>query len=172
MKKALVVHKYVLNNVAYGEPSKLDLPAGARFLRVAAQSHSPVLWFLVDPTAPVVARAFWVVATGQPLDREGTYCGTIFLADFSFHVFMDRPAVADAPVDDCEEVDTFLEAMHDLTQAAYRLNEAWMALDGVMDTSAFSEKYPFKCSFDELVPEISEWEAETKRAIAKRGDAS
>ncbi len=86
------VWKYVVPPSVSG-PTKLEMPRGAIVLSVHEQKGDLCLWALVDPTAEVVERVFWVVGTGHILpvsaDKRVKYIGTAHLADGALvlHVF-------------------------------------------------------------------------------------
>lgn len=74
----------------------LDVPRGARFIRVEVQHGQPCLWaFVPDTDAPKTARNFAVVGTGHPAPEpsDGYYVGSFHLLDGNFvgHLFTDWP---------------------------------------------------------------------------------
>lgn len=63
-----------------GVRTQHEIPAGARFAAFAVHDFDyagPVFeaWFIVDPTADVETRTFWIRATGEPFN--GRYLGTV-----------------------------------------------------------------------------------------------
>jgi hypothetical protein len=86
------VWKYILpNKRAY---ACLQIPKGAQILRVDSQHNEPVMWVLVDPSAPKEACDFEVVLTGSAFSPGGySYVGTAQLDGGSFvvHVFEVKP---------------------------------------------------------------------------------
>lgn len=48
----------------------IEMPAGARILRVGLQNNAPVLWAEVDPKAEKQHRAFILRTTGQEYHAE------------------------------------------------------------------------------------------------------
>ena len=68
----------------------LDLPEGARVLRVNEQEGCVCLWALVDPQAPLEARHFVAFGTGHPIpdNLPLVFFGTVFLpGGLVIHVF-------------------------------------------------------------------------------------
>ena len=72
----------------------LPLPVGASALNVDIQENQPVIWFALDPVAPVVDRRFFAVPTGEPspvVDPK-RYVGTFTLTNgYVGHVFEVTP---------------------------------------------------------------------------------
>lgn len=84
------------------------LPLGARILAVQYQGAELMLWAQVDPSAPVVNRAFRFFWTGRDIDADGfEHVATVQdpLAGLVWHVFAEiwpdcrRPQIAVAPSD-------------------------------------------------------------------------
>lgn len=69
----------------------LPLPDGAKVLSVQAQAGAPVLWALVDETAPPKLRSFILRGTGHAIATKAplAYVGTFQLhgGNFIGHVF-------------------------------------------------------------------------------------
>lgn len=70
----------------------LDLPRHSRLLHVAEQDGQPMLWVLVDPGQPEVARQFRIFGTGNairpPADGERLdHVGTWLSKPFVWHLF-------------------------------------------------------------------------------------
>lgn len=89
MKKA--VFKYVPEMGQFGS-FELELPLGARFLKVAMQHGLPTLWFEVSQDVPTHVRDFLIVGTGQPLPipNEGhalNYLETFFDGAYVWHLY-------------------------------------------------------------------------------------
>jgi hypothetical protein len=76
----------------------IGLPEGARVLSVDTQHGEPVMWALVDPTAPTTNRTFRVIGTGHPIEdaAELAFVGTFQMRGGSliFHLFEKSPAEA------------------------------------------------------------------------------
>lgn len=71
----------------------VKMPAGSRLLTVQVQHGSPVLWAIVQPTAPVVRRDIRIVGTGHPLPAAlGEYIGTFQMleGELVWHAFDAR----------------------------------------------------------------------------------
>ncbi len=69
---------------------ELNIPAGAKLLCVQMQFDRLCMWALVDPTAPISTRCFWIVGTGHELlSAPGAYVGTFQIngGALVFHVF-------------------------------------------------------------------------------------
>lgn len=67
----------------------VDMPAGAVLLHAAVQrprAWNLVVWALVDPDAPTVARRVSVVGTGVPTTVGGVHVSTFTVGDLVFHV--------------------------------------------------------------------------------------
>jgi hypothetical protein len=69
----------------------IEMPRGARLLHIAKQHDFPVVWALVDPTAPRVGRCLRLMGTGHDLlgPPDAPHVGTITLRDglLVYHVF-------------------------------------------------------------------------------------
>jgi hypothetical protein len=94
-----IIHKYPLT---LGR-STLLLREGARVLSVQMQRGQPMLWALVDPTAPLVEQIVYGVPTGVPLtfDPEwADHLGTVQDADLVWHWFAYLPPDDDEDIDD------------------------------------------------------------------------
>jgi len=89
----------------------LDIPRGARPIRVEVQQGQPCLWvFVPDTRAPKAARNFAVIGTGHPAPEggDGYYVGSFHLLGDTFvgHLFADWPNPKDgdeAWAAECEE---------------------------------------------------------------------
>ena len=84
MKK---VYKYVLP--MYDDVA-IELPQGAKILKVDTQESVPCIWALVDPDAPLEMRKFRVVGTGHPIEEKGLeFIGTfqMYGGELVFHLF-------------------------------------------------------------------------------------
>lgn len=70
----------------------LRMPAGAVILTAQVQHGAVVLWAEVDPSAPKVERAMFVVPTGGPCPTtaEALYVGTVQIRGGSlvFHIYI------------------------------------------------------------------------------------
>ena len=73
------------------ETSTIDMPEGAKILRVGCQGEKIMLWALVDVTDATrwVQRNFWVYGTGEQIldGRDEAYLGTVFAGPYVWHVF-------------------------------------------------------------------------------------
>lgn len=66
----------------------IRMPTGAEILAVQVQGGSPILWALVDPSAPLVSRQLRIIGTGHPIsDNPGKFVDTFQLGGFVGHVF-------------------------------------------------------------------------------------
>lgn len=67
----------------------LLLPDGAEILGVQTQHHTPVLWAVVDPEAPMAILNFEMRGTGHEVGDVGPYIGTLQLqgGHLVLHVF-------------------------------------------------------------------------------------
>ena len=74
----------------------VELPEGARVLTVDVQHGEPVMWAMVDPTAPTSKRHFRLIGTGHPIEDAAalTFIGTFQMRDGAlvFHLF-EKPGV-------------------------------------------------------------------------------
>lgn len=67
-----------------------SLPKGAEPMSVAVQGGTPMMWWKVDPDAPVEERRIHIAGTGRDLpDNLGDFIGTFLVQNDSlvFHVF-------------------------------------------------------------------------------------
>jgi hypothetical protein len=70
----------------------LELPVGAKILKIETQHNIPCIWVMVDTLARTETRNFEFYGTGQEM-KEPTedliYIGTWFMSDrfFVFHLF-------------------------------------------------------------------------------------
>lgn len=53
--------------------ASVEMPVGARVVRVGKQDNSPMLWVLCDPTAELERRWFLHVLTGPEFDSDGMH---------------------------------------------------------------------------------------------------
>lgn len=81
-----VVYKYAIEGNSGGV---VKLPQGAQILTVQAQGNKPTIWALVDPKAPLVARSFEIVYTGEILNGVATrqYLATVHISGLVLHIF-------------------------------------------------------------------------------------
>lgn len=79
------VHKYPFT---LDDEVSVEMPVGARVIRVDRQNHTNCLWAVVDPGARREARRFYVRGTGHPLP-EGSleHVATWFDGPFVWHMF-------------------------------------------------------------------------------------
>lgn len=73
---------------------ELPLPKGASVLTMREQYGELKLWALVDPAAPIEARSFAIVGTGNPApdETQGTYLATAQCGPFVWHLFAEPRA--------------------------------------------------------------------------------
>lgn len=73
--KNLTIWKFDLR---IADRQQVEMPVGAKILTVQEQHGMPVLWALVNPTAPTVAREIVLYGTGRAVpDDPGQYIGTV-----------------------------------------------------------------------------------------------
>jgi hypothetical protein len=67
----------------------INMPKGARVLKVAIQNNNPVMWALADDSGLYETRSFFLSGTGQPLNGTGQYIDTFLMNDGSLvlHLF-------------------------------------------------------------------------------------
>lgn len=83
MKNIKSIWKYVLQPECV-----IDMPKGAKCLTVQMQHGQPMMWALVDPTAPREDRHFIVLGTGHGGEVEYSgYVGTWQDGSLVFHLF-------------------------------------------------------------------------------------
>lgn len=65
------------------------LPEGAQFLSCTTQLNVPQMWFLVDPSAPLVARTFLARDTFTVVGDDEPYRGTFQINGdtVAYHLF-------------------------------------------------------------------------------------
>jgi hypothetical protein len=79
----------------------IPMPKDARFLSVHSQHGQPVVWMIVEPSAPTELRYFTSFPTGGELPDEfkkAPFLGTFMLHDgrLVFHLFEGAPEQARA----------------------------------------------------------------------------
>jgi hypothetical protein len=78
------------------DSGRIEMPKGAKILKIQVQHGTPCMWALVDSKAPKEMREFRIVGTGQHIELspylELTYIGTFQVngGHLVFHVFEDR----------------------------------------------------------------------------------
>lgn len=86
---AKTVYKYPLPMI---DEVHVDMPRGARVLKVGVQNGEPFVWALVDTEAPMSPLRFSIRGTGHDCSAvlSMKYLDTIMLANdmLVFHVFM------------------------------------------------------------------------------------
>lgn len=90
------VWKYTLR---FSGHNTVDMPRGAKILRVDVQHNVVTFWALVDPKEPSETRRLRVVATGEEItERNFEYVGTFFgeRSSLVFHVFEVRGEQVDS----------------------------------------------------------------------------
>jgi hypothetical protein len=65
----------------------IDMPVGAKVIRVARQSSAICLWAIVESDNAVQKRLFATVGTGGPIPLDGLYLGTWDDGPFVWHLF-------------------------------------------------------------------------------------
>lgn len=65
----------------------VTLPRGWKFLTVQIQNDLPMIWFEVEPKAPMAAEIFVVTGTGHPFDDNRIYLGTWQEAPYVWHLY-------------------------------------------------------------------------------------
>jgi hypothetical protein len=86
----MTVYKYLIGPGASG----FQMPRGAKPLAVQMQGNEPMLWALVDPTAPLNWCEVYCYGTGHDIpDDPGEYVGTFQMAGGSlvWHAFARVP---------------------------------------------------------------------------------
>lgn len=88
----------------------LQIPRGAKPIRVEVQHGQPCLWmFVPDTEAPKSTRNYAVVGTGHaaPGPADGYYIGSFHLLDGNFvgHLFTDWPNPGETAQDDGDGCD-------------------------------------------------------------------
>ena len=79
------VYKYELHPT---DRPVIDMPTGAKLLRVDTQHRRVMVWALVEVGAPTVARRFEMVGTGHDVKNPAApYLGTFFMGELVFHLF-------------------------------------------------------------------------------------
>lgn len=88
------IHKYAIQP-PYLPRVLVDMPAGAKVLSVQMELDMPWIWAVVDPEAPDVQRAFWLVRTGDkwPDESRARYLTTLLIGAgvLTLHVFEELP---------------------------------------------------------------------------------
>jgi hypothetical protein len=82
------VYKYPMGFIGH---CALELPVGATIVHFGAQSDVPMLWALVDTTAPMETRSFRLAGTGHPIESslELNHIGTtsVMRGEIVVHLF-------------------------------------------------------------------------------------
>lgn len=73
---------------------QVDMPVGAKVVRVARQGAAICLWAIVESDNAVEKRLFATVGTGRPIPLDGRYLGTWDDGPFVWHLF--EPTQTDA----------------------------------------------------------------------------
>jgi hypothetical protein len=66
---------------------QLDMPAGAKVVRVARQGAAICLWAIVESDNALQPRLFATVGTGRPIPLDVRYLGTWDDGPFVWHLF-------------------------------------------------------------------------------------
>ena len=82
----LTVHKFPIPIADY---STIDMPERAKILSVDIQYDKPMMWALVDTTAPFEQRHFRFAGTGHALQENVVFIGSLHMYNGAliFHVF-------------------------------------------------------------------------------------
>lgn len=85
MKK---IFKYTIQTPSQN-PS-VQLPVGAKILKVGVQDDKIVFWAEVDTYNVIETKHFEVFGTGWELPEDSTlvYLGTVFMGEYVFHVYV------------------------------------------------------------------------------------
>ncbi len=81
------IWKFGLNR---GDAVRIQMPQNARVLAAGVQGNDFVVWAVVDPSAPTVARRFAIRGTGHPVEprtAEAAFINTVFMGPLVFHIF-------------------------------------------------------------------------------------
>ncbi len=82
--------------IGMAERNTIKVPAGSIFLAVQMQRNDLCVWYLTDPTQPMVERTIATFGTGHDIPNsiadEWHYLGTFQVQGglFIFHAFSDR----------------------------------------------------------------------------------
>jgi hypothetical protein len=68
----------------------LFMPRGSTFLHVGEQDGLVTIWALVDQSAELEPRKFYVYGTGNPVPNGVGFLGTFRADPFVWHVFYDE----------------------------------------------------------------------------------
>jgi hypothetical protein len=78
------------------DEQEIAMPVSAKILTMQMQHGSPMLWALVDPSAPISYRRVRIAGTGHLIkqDRAWEYVATFQMhgGDLVFHVFAESLA--------------------------------------------------------------------------------
>lgn len=102
----MVIHKYRL---PFMEVSRVDMPEGAKIIRVSGLDGAIWIWAIVDTTAEMVRRVFRLYKTGgempdNALDLSYLGCGAIFVQmELMMYVF----ETVGGEVEPCQTVPLF-----------------------------------------------------------------
>jgi hypothetical protein len=68
---------------------ELDMPVGAKIIKVGEQFGKLCIWALVDPSARTEQRHLRIAGTGHPVEPEAVFIGTAICAHGAlvWHVF-------------------------------------------------------------------------------------
>lgn len=86
----ITVYKYPFE---IADQVTIDLPKGARILKVETQGGQPCLWALVDTDQKRVPKNFLIFGTGHQMDRGmlmvGEHVATFQQGPFVWHMFVN-----------------------------------------------------------------------------------
>jgi hypothetical protein len=80
-----------------GPHAVIDMPVGAKVVRVARQGAAICLWAIVESDNALEKRLFATVGTGHAIPLDGRYLGTWDDGPFVWHLF--EPTQSDALVE-------------------------------------------------------------------------
>jgi hypothetical protein len=87
----MVIYKYPFE---IKDKVLLDLPKGAKILRVAVQNETPCIWALVNADAPRELRGFRIYGTEHRIGPEaGAYVATFNQGPYVWHLFEQKQPI-------------------------------------------------------------------------------
>ena len=92
----MIIYKYSLSEIT--DIHELELPRGAKPLKLAIQGGIPCLWVLVDPEEPLIKRRVFVAPTGIqrgawiPSEEIAEYIDTLITHNdrLVLHYFLEK----------------------------------------------------------------------------------
>lgn len=67
----------------------LEIPEGAKFLKIEMQDDQFAAWFMVSPENKLVPRKFKIYGTGFKIPQGEKYLGTFQNPPFVWHLFVE-----------------------------------------------------------------------------------